>query len=65
MENRIEKDLNRVIKALEYMQEVDYNTSRSLALSYLYDIRDDNVPKDLTSDDEGKMRDQKEKKYTI
>ena len=45
--DKIEYNLNRVIKALEYMQEEKYDSLRSITLSYLYDIRDDNVPKNM------------------
>jgi hypothetical protein len=50
METRIERDLNRVIKALEYMQEKDYTVERNFALSYLYDIKNDTVPKKMIID---------------
>lgn len=44
------RDLHRVIKALEYEQELKYSTERLLALSYLIDIRDNNVPKKMVTD---------------
>ncbi len=48
--NKLEDNLNRVIKALEYMQDEKYDSLRSITLSYLYDIRDDNVPKNMVTD---------------
>lgn len=47
---KIEKNLLRVIDALEYMQRNDYSSHINLVLSYLYDIRDDSVPEKLATD---------------
>lgn len=47
---KIEKNLLRVIDALEYMQRNDYSSHINLVLSYLYDIRDDSVPEKLVTD---------------
>lgn len=47
---RIESDLNRVINSLELEQIQDYSPQRNFVLSYLIDIRDDKVPKNLLSD---------------
>lgn len=47
---KIEKNLLRVIDALEYMQRDDYSSHINLVLSYLYDIRDDSVPEKLVTD---------------
>lgn len=44
---RIEKDLLRVINALELMQEEHYSSYTNLTLSYLCDIRDGRVPKKM------------------
>jgi len=46
----IEINLIRVIKALEYMQKKNYSPMTNLALSYLYDIRYDQIPPKLASD---------------
>ena len=47
---KLEKNLIRVIKALEYMQKRNYSALTNLTLSYLTDIRDGKVPKKMTSD---------------
>lgn len=47
---KLEKNLIRVIKALEYMQKRNYSALTNLTLSYLTDIRDGRVPKKMTSD---------------
>lgn len=47
---KIEKDLVRVIKALEYTQEENYSAVTNLVLSYLIDIRDHKVPDKLITD---------------
>jgi len=46
----IKKNLLRVIESLEYQQIEHYNSERHLTLSYLYDIRDNKVPKKLMID---------------
>ena len=43
----LEENLNKVIKALEWMQENNYSSIRGITLSYLYDIRDNKVPVNL------------------
>lgn len=48
--NRIEKDLKRVIKALNYEQEKNYSPTRNLVLSYLNDIQNNTVPKEMITD---------------
>ena len=47
---KIEKNLLRVIKALELTQEEKYSPTTNLVLSYLTDIRDDRVPEKLITD---------------
>jgi len=47
---KIEKNLLRVIKALEFTQEEKYSPTTNLVLSYLTDIRDDRVPEKLITD---------------
>ena len=47
---KIEENLHRVIKALEYTQEQKYSSHTHLVLSYLYDIRDGSVPENLITD---------------
>ena len=46
----IKKNLLRVIESLEYQQIEHYSSERHLTLSYLYDIRDNKVPKKLMID---------------
>lgn len=50
MDKEIVEDLKRVIKSLEFMQEQKYSSLRNLTLSYLYDIQNGNVPKQLITD---------------
>ena len=47
---KLQKNLIRVIKALEYMQKRNYSAFTNMTLSYLTDIRDGKVPKKMTSD---------------
>ena len=47
---KLEKNLIRVIKALEYLQKRNYSAFTNITLSYLTDIRDGKVPKKMTSD---------------
>lgn len=54
----LEENLIRVIKALEYLQKENYSPMTNLALSYLYDIRYNQVPEKLLSDDEKTLQKQ-------
>jgi len=47
---KIEKNLLRVIKALELTQDENYSSITNLVLSYLTDIRDNRVPEKLITD---------------
>jgi len=42
----LSRRLNAVIKSIESSQEYGYSATNNLILSYLYDIRDNNVPKE-------------------
>jgi len=46
----LEENLIRVIKSLEFMQNENYSPMTNLTLAYLYDIRYNQVPKNLSSD---------------
>lgn len=52
-EKKILINLDRVIKALEYEQKENYSATRNLVLSYLYDIKNNTVPKKMPSDEIG------------
>jgi len=50
----INENLERVIKALEWSQNEEYSSLITLALSYLYDIQNNEVPENLITDKDKK-----------
>jgi len=42
----LSRRLNAVIKSIEHSQEARYSSTNNLVLSYLYDIKDNKVPKE-------------------
>ena len=48
--SKLEENLKRVIKALEWEQGKNYSPITNMILSYLYDIQNDTVPTNLITD---------------
>ena len=46
----LKKRLVVLIENIEKYQQLNYEPIRSITLSYLYDLRDDNLPKHLTKE---------------